>query len=1208
MNLVKKISIFALTLATVFTMSGSLLPSAKAAGNYGAGSLLAKANTAGAAVYYIGNDGKKYVFPDMKTYFTWYENFDAVVKVSVTELDLYTNGGAVTVRPGTKLVKTSDTAKVFAIEPGGIARHIPTAAIASSLFGANWASRVVDLIPGFFTTYPEGTALSTTLPTGSLVKDGTTYYYIDNGTKRAFSSMDAFEANNFNLTNVLNMSLASYTAGTTITGAETALKGFMAVEGGNQTSGNVTVSLSAATPVVASILADSTANEYPQALIPFTTVNFTASASGSVQVNTVKFTRFGISSDADLGNLYLYDGETRLAEYTSFSDKVVTFSNTSGLFTVPAGTTKAVTLRGDLARGSTSVTSGKTIGFKLDTTSDVTLSSGSVSGTFPATGNLMETAAVSDMGHLYAHAYETGSYPASVRADEADKELWRMTLTADSQDMEVRYMKYTMVGTISATDVQNLELEVAGVKVGATAQIANDNSVIFDLSSSPIAITAGQSKIVVLKGDMMGGSGRVFKFTIQKSADVKVYDTEYGVYNTFTITGTTTAFGVVQPTTGNGTSIDSGTLTVGIATDSPSGNIADGATGLTLAKYSFYAAGEAVKVENLTITCTGSDTTDYISNVKLLLDGSQIGTTDTTLQCNGSSGDSTNYTFGNTFIVPNGTYKYVTAVADTTASSTAAGSTLRIDLSAGSANAVGQSTLTSLSSTAQQGRTLTVQSGTVVVSENTAFGDKSATSPTGVAGATEAKIASFIVTAGSGEAVDVTQIAMLDASTVSQMGDNFQNLKLKNSAGTQIGSTIGNLNTSGTATSYTFSPSTAIRIASGEQYVVDVYADVKSSVQDSATVLNPVIKADSVTATGVSTSADASYTTDVSLQNGYLSAAGNLTITSDPDSTVAQQLVMGATDYELATFRLTSDASEAVRVSELVISDNTSSAATGTLKNAKLFVEGVQIGQTVQFDTTSATSTYAHAKFTNLDLTIPVDSTVMVTVKVDATPYSSGAVSGSTHTLAILANYNGGNEGVTAFGVSSGTELTGATLDFSASPDADVTVNQMTVYRTKLTAAFASDSPSGATTGGTGATVAKFVVTNSANVGNYSATIKVMNIGMDQTGISIPAATNRALTIYKDSLATSALATTNYGTANNGNFTDSAFTDAGFTDVEITPGTSKTFFVTLDTNDAGTTDSLSINLEASDITWTDDVTSSITTVNSLPLTPKTLTY
>ena len=232
----------------------------------------------------------------------------------------------------------------------------------------------------------------------------------------------------------------------------------------------------------------------------------------------------------------------------------------------------------------------------------------------------------------------------------------------------------------------------------------------------------------------------------------------------------------------------------------------------------------------------------------------------------------------------------------------------------------------------------------------------------------------------------------------------------------------------------------------------------------------------------------------------------------------------------------------------------------------------------------------------------------MVTVKVDATPYSSGAVSGSTHTLAILANYNGGNEGVTAFGVSSGTELTGATLDFSASPDADVTVNQMTVYRTKLTAAFASDSPSGATTGGTGATVAKFVVTNSANVGNYSATIKVMNIGMDQTGISIPAATNRALTIYKDSLATSALATTNYGTANNGNFTDSAFTDAGFTDVEITPGTSKTFFVTLDTNDAGTTDSLSINLEASDITWTDDVTSSITTVNSLPLTPKTLTY
>jgi len=1206
MSLIKRLFVFSLVITTVLWSMGGLTK-VEAAGSYGAGSLLALEGVSGSAVYYIGSDGMKYVFPDVKTYSTWYDNFNDVVKVDVAELDMYPDGGAVTYRAGTKLVTHENTAKIYAVSPGGMLHWIPTAEVAEALYGANWGSMVMDVIPGYFSSsYTSSTDLSTMYPTGTLLQMGEDMYYVDGTTVRPFADADAFEANGFKYANLIEVSsVSAYGTGESITGEEVALSGFMPAEGGSTpvvSGGDVNVALYS-TPAATQILSDSTSNEYPQALIPFTQVKFTAGSEAS-QVNTVKFTRTGISADSDLGSLYLYEGDTKLAEYTSFSSKVVTFTNSAGLFTVPAGGSKIITLKGDLARGSTSVTANKTIGFELASSSDVVTAGGSVTGSFPLSGGLMETTAVADLGHVYATNYTT--YPATVKADEANKELWRMTLTATDQDMEVSRIKMTMVGTISTTDIQNLELEVGGVQIGSTVQIGSDNSVIFDLAGDPLEITSGQSKVLILRGDMMGGAGRTFKFTIQKSADVSVYDTEYGVFNTFTITGSTTAFSVVQATSGTGTTIDSGTITVGLASDSPSGNVADGATGVTLAKYSFYAAGEDVKVENLTITCTGSDTSDYIDNVKLLLDGSQIGTTDTTLKCDGGT-DSTNYTFGNTFVVPTGTYKYVTVVADTTDSTIATDATLVATLSAGSANAVGQSTLTSLSTTAQAGRTLTVKAGTVTVAENTAFGDKTSSSPTGVAGATGAKIASFTITAGAGEAVDVTQIAMLDSSTVTQMGDNFQNLKLMH-GDTQLGTTIGNLNTSGTATSYTFSPSPAVRVASGEQYVVDVYADVKSSVQDSATVLTGVIKVDSVTATGVSTSADASYTTDVTLQNGYISAAGNLTVTLDPDSAIAQQLVMGATDYEVAKFRLTAGAAEAVNITELVVSDNTSSAATGTLRNLKLFVDGAQIGNTVQLDTTSATSTYAHAVFGSLSLNIPVDTTKVVTVKADVSPYSEGATSGSTHTLAVLANYNGGNEGITAFGAGSGTELTGATLDFSASPDADVTANQMTAYRTKLTAAFASDSPSGASTGGTGKTVAKFVVTNSLNVGAYSATISVMNFGMDQTGISIAAGTNRALTVYKDSLSTTALATTNYGDANNSNFVDSVLTDSGFTDVEITAGASKTFFVTLDTNDAGTTDSLSINLEAGDITWTDGVTSGITTVNSLPLTPKTLTY
>src|SRR3989344_5334543 len=74
------------------------------------------------AVYYIAADGKKYVFPDAKTYFTWYSNFNAVQTVAVSVLDTYNDGGAVTYRPGTRLVTTVDTNKVYAVEPGGVIR------------------------------------------------------------------------------------------------------------------------------------------------------------------------------------------------------------------------------------------------------------------------------------------------------------------------------------------------------------------------------------------------------------------------------------------------------------------------------------------------------------------------------------------------------------------------------------------------------------------------------------------------------------------------------------------------------------------------------------------------------------------------------------------------------------------------------------------------------------------------------------------------------------------------------------------------------------------------------------------------------------------------------------------------------------------------------------------------------------------------------
>ena len=204
-------------------------------------------------------------------------------------------------------------------------------------------------------------------------------------------------------------------------------------------------------------------------------------------------------------------------------------------------------------------------------------------------------------------------------------------------------------------------------------------------------------------------------------------------------------------------------------------------------------------------------------------------------------------------------------------------------------------------------------------------------------------------------------------------------------------------------------------------------------------------------------------------------------------------------------------------------------------------------------------------------------------------------------------------ETVTVKGAQSGTVLTTAadTIDYYSSTDPTTDVDQagnaMTVYRTKVTAAWASDSPSGARVGSSAETIAKINITNSANAGNYTATIKYVNLALSTT---ISNTANRAMNVYKDNLSTASLGATSWLATENRNFSNSEYTDAGLTNVEIAAGATKLFLFTLDTTDGNTAGdfSLSVNMEAGDIGWDDSAGTTITTCNSLPLISKTLTY
>lgn len=121
--------------------------------------------TSFSAVYYMGADGFRYVFPNDKTYFTWYSNFDTVKFISDADLAKIQMGGNVTYKPGVKMIKINTDPKVYTVWENGFLYWVNSEASATSLYGSNWNKMIDDVPDGFFSNYTvaEGAADATML-------------------------------------------------------------------------------------------------------------------------------------------------------------------------------------------------------------------------------------------------------------------------------------------------------------------------------------------------------------------------------------------------------------------------------------------------------------------------------------------------------------------------------------------------------------------------------------------------------------------------------------------------------------------------------------------------------------------------------------------------------------------------------------------------------------------------------------------------------------------------------------------------------------------------------------------------------------------------------------------------------------------------------------------------------------------------------------
>lgn len=112
------------------------------------------------SVYYCGADGKRYVFPNAKTYATWYADFSQVKIISLEEMSKIMLGGNVTYRPGVKLVKIQTDPHVYAVDLNGTLRLMVSPPVAEKYYGQDWNKRVEDIPDAFFTNYKIGEAIN----------------------------------------------------------------------------------------------------------------------------------------------------------------------------------------------------------------------------------------------------------------------------------------------------------------------------------------------------------------------------------------------------------------------------------------------------------------------------------------------------------------------------------------------------------------------------------------------------------------------------------------------------------------------------------------------------------------------------------------------------------------------------------------------------------------------------------------------------------------------------------------------------------------------------------------------------------------------------------------------------------------------------------------------------------------------------------------
>jgi len=771
--------------------------------------------------------------------------------------------------------------------------------------------------------------------------------------------------------------------GTTGTGTTTTTGGTTAPATG------LSVSLASTNPAAGSLISSAQSGS---ARVPVLAVNFTAGNSGAATLSGVNFQKTGVLSDSAISGAYLIQNGQVLAQYNSLNAGLLSFSGLN--LSIPAGQTVTLTLAVDISGG---LSAGNTTGFALPAASDVTAFSGSntaitPSGSFPLNGNIFTVTTVTNPS-LATLEVTSSSIGTQVTAGTQGNIVAAYNFTVGNSPVWLQNINFHVIGSANVANLQNVKLLVNGTQVGQTlASVPANGMADFDASAAPAKLNTGSNNVQIVS-DVTGSPSYFFQFELLNGYDVLAVDSQYNVPISVKNTG-----GI-----GTQVGIQTGTITINQDANTPTGNIAKGQSGVVLAKYDIYAAGEPVKVKfldfNIALGGAGSEALNKeIQNVSITDDaGNQVGTTInqppssnscTTAGASYVSSSTYNDCFGTSaspinYIVPANTTRVLSLKADI--QTTADFSTITASLAGDTGNLQGMTSSQSGNTSAVNGVALTLVSSSLGVTTNNALGNQSVS-----AGTTGIKIGSYAFSASSAEGVNVNTVSVkLTPGTTTPA---FQNLKLMVN-GTQFGTTQGVVSGN---TVYSFSGS-AFNVPAGSTVNVDVFADSLSSASGTYTNATALT---GYTGVGQTSYTSVTYSDSTGELGQQVSFNGQpaLTIAADSSNPPAGDIVQNSTGNTLAVFRFSETSNvENVKLTQLTVVDHVaSSGVLAAFSNVGLWNGSTLLGTAASpvRDANGIDWDYTFNSLSNL--VVPQGNSVSLTLKGDAGSYTNGSLSDNT--------------------------------------------------------------------------------------------------------------------------------------------------------------------------------------------------------------------